>query len=404
MKEIKVVMWGAGVEAERNIANLPVEWHKLAIVDSNPEKDTYLNDIPIITKEKLNSIEFDYIVITSSKYIDEIKDDIREMGISMLKVIDGARCNKVLTQQEHFEYFNNLIKEKELQYASEYVFENRSSNQKKLLYILSGYKPELWDDVSSRIKKFIPDDIDVCILSSGKYVEKLSECAKENGWSYLSTFINDVAIIQNIVIDLFKHAKYIFKMDEDIFVTNGCFEKMLAVLEEAQKQKYKIGFVGPMIPLHTNGHLFLESFGLEKDYKEHIGYQCVPGGRWTNRGYGINSEIAKYLWSVGNLDDLNRQLEDKGNSFVITPIKYAICFILFEREVYEDMGGFNIVPETRSAGMNGDEGQLMEYCMHHCKCIAVACDTLCGHFSYPWQEKDMIEFRNMNRQYFNIRE
>ena len=79
MKEIKVVMWGAGVEAERNIANLPVEWHKLAIVDSNPEKDTYLNDIPIITKEKLNSIEFDYIVITSSKYIDEIKDDIREM-------------------------------------------------------------------------------------------------------------------------------------------------------------------------------------------------------------------------------------------------------------------------------------------------------------------------------------
>ena len=94
----------------------------------------------------------------------------------------------------------------------------------------------------------------------------------------------------------------------------------------------------------------------------------------------------------------------KGDKYIITPIKYAICFILFERILYEEMGGFNVVPETRSAGVNGDEGQIMEYCMHHCKCTVIACNTLCGHFSYPRQEKKMINFKQNNNIYFEIRE
>ncbi len=404
MSVLKVVLWGAGNDCERNISILPPDWMKIAIIDSSVDKiGKKIMGIPVISKDELLSIEFDYIVITSSKYTDEIKDDIRKSGISMLRVIDGGRCNKVLTLEEHYDYYENLIIEKCAQVDSEYIFENRKSDKSKLLYVLAGYKLELWQDVSSRLLKFLPDDIDVCILSSGKYAEQLSKCAEKNGWSYLSTSVNDVAIIQNIAIKLFEKATYIFKMDEDIFTTRGCFEKLYDVLLQAQKDGVEVGFVGPIIPLHTNGHLFLEQFALEENYQKKIGTRCVPGGRWTNRGYATNSKIPEFLWSVGNIDDLNKQIEEKDNKYVITPIKYAICFILFERKLYEDMGGFNVVPETRSAGVNGDEGQVMEYCMHHCKCTVVASNTLCGHFSYPEQEKEMMRFKQENASLFEIR-
>ena len=404
MQTIDVVLWGAGNNCERNIGLLPEEWNKIAIVDQDSKKrgESILN-IPIISIEELSSRVYDYIVITSSKYADEIRDDIRNAGISMLKVIDGARCNKVLTKEEHHEYFEKLIAKKNAQFGSEYTFENRKRDKSKLLYILAGYKLELWQDVSNRLKQFLPDDIDVCILSSGKYVEQLSKCAEKNEWSYLSTSVNDVAIIQNIVIKLFEKATYIFKMDEDIFTTRECFTKMYDTFLRAKDDGVEVGFVGPIIPLHTNGHLFLKQFALEENYQKEIGVRCVPGGRWTNRGYATNPKIPEFLWSVGNIDELNKRLEKWNNTYIITPIKYAICFILFERSLYEDMGGFNVVPETRSAGVNGDEGQIMEYCMHHCKCTVIASNTLCGHFSYPDQEKEMMRFKLENAPLFEIR-
>lgn len=405
MSILKVVLWGAGNDCERNISILPPDWQKIAIVDSSKDKiGKTISGLPVVSKDDLLSIEFDYIVITSSKYTEEIKDDIRKAGISMLRVIDGARCNKVLTQEEHCEYYEKFIAKKDAQLSSEYVFENRKEDKAKLLYILAGYKLELWQDVSNRLKKYLPNDIDVCILSSGKYVEQLSKCAEENGWSYLSTSVNDVAIIQNIVIKLFEKATYIYKMDEDIFITRDCFVKMYGALLKAQNDGVEVGFVGPIIPLHTNGHLFLKQFSLEEEYKKRIGVRCVPGGRWTNRGYATNPRIPEFLWSAGNIDELNKLIEKNGNKYIITPIKYAICFILFERKLYEDMGGFNVVPETRSAGVNGDEGQIMEYCMHHCKCTIVAGNTLCGHFSYPDQEREMMRFKKENASLFELRD
>ena len=68
-----------------------------------------------------------------------------------------------------------------------YKFINRSKNNKKMCMILAGYKTFSYEIVFKRIKKFVPKDVDVCILSSGIYSEELAKISEKNNWSYLST-------------------------------------------------------------------------------------------------------------------------------------------------------------------------------------------------------------------------
>ena len=75
-----------------------------------------------------------------------------------------------------------------------YKFVDRKKDHNKLCIILAGYKEFLYEDVFSRIKKFISDDIDVCLVSSGLYSEKLDKIAEENNWSYVSTKKNKVTL------------------------------------------------------------------------------------------------------------------------------------------------------------------------------------------------------------------
>ena len=69
--------------------------------------------------------------------------------------------------------------------------------------ILAGYKEVVWEDVFGRIKKYIPEDVDFCIVTSGMINDKLRKLAKKNNWSYLSTQRNCVTLAQNIAISLF---------------------------------------------------------------------------------------------------------------------------------------------------------------------------------------------------------
>ena len=102
--------------------------------------------------------------------------------------------------------------------------------------ILAGYKMFCADVIFDRIKKFVPKDVDVCILSSGKYSEELSELAKKNNWSYLSTKRNNVSLIQNIAIKLHKDAEYIYKLDEDVFVTRNYFKTLFDTMKKLEKE------------------------------------------------------------------------------------------------------------------------------------------------------------------------
>ena len=102
-----------------------------------------------------------------------------------------------------------------------YKFENRKKDKNKVCFILAGYKEFLYDVIFERILKFIPEDVEICLLSSGKYSQILSEIAEKNNWSYLSTKRNNVSLIQNVAITIFNKADYIYKLDEDILKTQN---------------------------------------------------------------------------------------------------------------------------------------------------------------------------------------
>ena len=51
-----------------------------------------------------------------------------------------------------------------------YRFTSRKKGCIKMCIILIGYKQFLWSDVIGRFRTFVPDDVDVCLVSSGKYL------------------------------------------------------------------------------------------------------------------------------------------------------------------------------------------------------------------------------------------
>lgn len=163
------------------------------------------------------------------------------------------RIKNILKKIGLFETIKEVKKKRERKknLTKKYQFENRMKNKDKVCFILAGYKEFLWDIVFKRIKFFLQEDVEVCILSSGKYSQKLSDIAKQNDWSYLSTKRNNVSLIQNVAINLYTKAEYIYKLDEDIFITKGYFETMMKTLQDCEKNgEYRVGFVAPTIPIN----------------------------------------------------------------------------------------------------------------------------------------------------------
>ena len=81
-----------------------------------------------------------------------------------------------------------------------HVFVDRRKRENKLCIILAGYKSYLYEDVFGRLVRYMPEDMDVCIVSSGLYAKELEEIAEAQGWSYLSTERNCITLAQNVAI------------------------------------------------------------------------------------------------------------------------------------------------------------------------------------------------------------
>lgn len=299
-----------------------------------------------------------------------------------------------------------LEKEKQKRVRSNYVFEDRQKGSENVCIILSGYKEYLWEDVFSRISKYSEDiDMDICIVSSGMYHEKLSELAKEKEWSYLSIERNNVALTQNIAIHLHKKAKRIFKLDEDMFLTENYFRQSLETLKRVEEDcEYKIGFVAPMIPINGYSHVdVLKKLNLLEDFENTFGKVCRDRG--NNANIVKNVEVAKYLWGstqkkLRNIDQISKELSEEEFSYSVCPIIFSIGAILFTRDLWEEMGRFKV---TKGTSMGFDEVQICHHCMLESKAIIVSHNTLVGHFSYGPQTKEMIQYYNENREIFKLK-
>lgn len=287
---------------------------------------------------------------------------------------------------------------------SEYSFDDRRKGYDKVCFILGGYKEFLWEDVFERLKRFIPNDVEVCLLSSGITSKRLSQIAEENDWSYLSTKINSVTLIQNIAFSLFETSKWIYKMDEDIFLTERCFEKLYDTYKAVEEREpYRVGFTAPLIPVNGYGFIRLldklERRALYEQRFERVYYGCHPESMLEK-----DIEAAKFMWGVGGempqLDDWNR-MSSGSICYSFCNVRFSIGFILFKRKLWKAMQGF---PVTGNADMGLDEEEMCEFCMNQSLAITVAENCVVGHFSFGQQTERMKEFYLSNREYFRIKE
>lgn len=297
-------------------------------------------------------------------------------------------------------------KNKRKRIRGKYQFINHGNHRSKLCIILAGYKEFLWDDIFSRIKAYCPDDIDVCIVSSGIYSEKLCSIANDNSWSYLSVKQNKVTLAQNVAIHLFKEAEVIFKLDEDMFITRNFFSQLLLTYEKVSSESnYRIGFVAPMIPLNGFSNVnYLKKTGTIRSFEKKFGKAYHDGG--VNEPIIKNPDIATFMWGkteskLRNIDKISEELASEKFSYDICSIRFSIGAILFTRDTWEDMGRFKLGPGN---DMGQDEVQLCNHCMIESRIIVVSENTVVGHFSYGPQTSAMKEYYQKNKEIFCLKD
>ena len=230
-------------------------------------------------------------------------------------------------------------------FAKPLYFFNNAQGSNTVCLILAGYKPFTWEIIFKRIKIFCPNNIDVCIVSSGIYSKELKQCAELNGWSYVSMKRNCVTLALNSAIKLFPKAEKIFKIDEDIFITDGFFD-ILSKIHEVAKKDYFPVFTAPLIPINGYGYRrILEKLNLIDEYSNRFEYPRVSAGRHMQ--LESNPEVAKFFWGEKNkvpqIDRLNRIIKNNykndigGGVFCLSYSLFYRCNLL--REKFAREGG-----------------------------------------------------------------
>lgn len=292
--------------------------------------------------------------------------------------------------------------------TGEHRFINRSKGHEKLCLVLAGYKNYLIPMVMERLRMFAPEDVDVCIITSGKWSEEINRLCEENNWSYLSTKRNNVALAQNMCIELHKKANYIFKLDEDIFLTEKYFERMFDIYKECRKNSdYNVGVLAPLLPINGYGHFkIINKFGLADVYKKRFGDLKIAAG--IDRAIENSPEFARFMWGeaieldgkeyrLPTIDDMNRKLSEEPREVEACPIRFSIGAILFERKLWKDMGYFKV---DTGPGMGRDEAQLCSYCLLESRPVMVSSNVLVGHFAFGGQNESMREYLEKNPDIF----
>ena len=389
-----ISIWGTGNTFTMNEDDIRELYGDIAgFIVSKPDSDIFL-DKPVLTlSENMSRFPKSYILVCSM-YYNEIYKDL---------------SNKGLKAGKDFLHYTTAISLGSLysRVDADYNFIDRRKKSDRLLVILGGYKQVVWDCVFPRVKKYVPSDMDVCIVTSGLENQILKDMCEENGWSYMSTTKNHVSLVTNLAVYLHPEAKYIFKMDEDMFLTRGVFERMMETYREVEKQ-YEVGFVTPLIPINGYGYVrLLELFDAVSLWEEKFGELKYTDCYCHHRTIHDNPEAARFMWGEGNpamenLDDMNAKLQAMDFQYSICPIRYSIGFILFHRDNWVRMG---MLPVPADCNMGSDEIYLCKFCLMQARVMAVAENTVIGHFNYGGpQTKAMEEYFFSHKAAFLLRE
>ena len=304
----------------------------------------------------------------------------------------------------------NFLKAKKQQHIfksktkTKYKFVNRSKSNKKLCIVLAGYKEFAYDIFFKRIKEFSPPDIDFCIISSGKYCEVLEKICQENDWSYLSTKRNNVCVAQNVAIQLHPNAEYIYKLDEDIFITENYFETTFETLQRVTEESdYAVGFIAPLILINGYSTLrILKKLNLREEYEKR--FEKLYHAHGSDRMIENNPDVAEFMWGkdgiVPHIDEINRIFQSEEFSYSVCPIRFSIGAVLFKREVFEEFGMFNVSAIGNDLG--NDEAQLCSIAIESSKAIIVAENSVVGHLSFGTQNNTMKEYFSNHPERFDF--
>lgn len=322
------------------------------------------------------------------------------------KVVKGTQSGWMLMKMRRI--VRRQILRKKTSNSRQYDFINRSRGSDRLCIVLAGYKETLWNDVFSRLRAYLPQDCDVCIMTSGLENQKLKGMCEENEWSYLSTKINQLSSIQNLAIELHPKARWILKVDEDIFVTEGFFESLIETYKEvAADTFYEPAFVSPILNVNCYSFLtLLKKTGLVDDFcNQGFGEIKLTDGLTHHCHILENPAIAKYLWGdtqsvLADIDVLQKQFLNEGPSFEICPYRFSIGCILFSRKTWVNMGGF---PVMREIGLGDDEVFIGFHAFFTGRVIVVDTNCIVGHLGYGPQTKEMLQFYEDHREIFALK-
>lgn len=287
-------------------------------------------------------------------------------------------------------------------------FLDNSRNKETMCFVLAGYKQFTWDIIFKRIKKFCPNDIDVCIISSGLFSNDLKIIAEKNNWSYISMKKNCVTLALNSAIKSFPNIKKIFKIDEDIFITDGFFEELPKIFENAKKDYFPC-FSAPLIPINGYGYRrILEKLKLVKKYTELFEYPKISAG--THMQIEFNPNVAKFFWGKDNfipqIDNLNQIIKENvfqnqnEDGYTICPIRFSIGAIYFEKELLEKASYF---PVKKGSCMGLDEVFLCNLATTESKVMIISENQVVGHLSFGKQNEPMKEYFLNNKDIFEIK-
>lgn len=375
----KYIIFGAGRYGEEALLYYGIA--NVAYFCDNMKYGQIIKGVEVISFEKLSKIWQGYEVV-----------------LAVWTAGSRAAMEKQLQEQGiAYTVFTTLdMKLQDRNFDGEYEFIDRSAGKEKLLIILAGYKEYLWESVFARVKKYLTEDMDICVLTAGYANERLMNLCEEENWSYLYTKENKLALVQNFAIREHVNAKWIYKIDEDIFVTEGLFDELYHTYQKVEEEnKYHVGFVAPLMGVNTYGYRrILEDMHCVEEYCNRFGDTSIGMGEIYSNPYA-----AEYMWNKTlPINEFAHTLQEKENDYSVCPCRFTIGCILISREVWNSIGGFMNAPEG-SLGI--DEEYLCKWCMDSAHAIIIAERAYAGHFAFGAQTKHMKAVYEKRRAEFD---
>lgn len=262
-----------------------------------------------------------------------------------------------------------------------------------VIIVLAGYKPALWPLTLSRVARFAPKGAAICITTAGKHVSELAGLCQVNGWSYLTTRKNKTGLALNKAIAAHPCAKYVFKLDEDVFVSEGFFDDLREGYEALVAEgTHRPGFVSPTLNVNGVSYLdFIDTLGVRSGYLEVFGElrQACSGVRAHS-----DPAAAEWLWKCSvPLDEKARTFRMKKPDGLVRTARligtrFSIGAICFERGFWEELGGF--ASAWRQGILGIDEAAICAECVERSRPMFYLTNVLAGHFSFFPQEQAMM--------------